>query len=164
MAAAAIAVVFLGGCTDDEPTAASFCDELGQAPSLAAVLTGFADQDPTQLQRQLDDAEAQYDDLRDTAPDVIAPDVDRTVELVDAVIAAVRADRDDPAAAAAAIRDVVDDHPDATTSGLAVADYAREQCEVELNPDLGAAEDPGSGDGTPPDPVEGEDGSVTGGM
>lgn len=149
------------GCSDDEPAVGSFCDELRQAPSLAAVLTGFADQDAGQLDQQLDEAEAQYADLREAAPAEIGPDVERTVDLVGAVIVAVRSESDDPVAAAAAVRSVIADHPDAETSALAVADYARNECDVELNPGRNA--DPATDETVPP-ASEGDDGSVTGGM
>jgi hypothetical protein len=164
VATAAVAgLALLGaGCSDDEPAVGSFCDELRQAPSLAAVLTGFADQDAAQLDEQLDEAEAQYGDLRESAPDVIEPDVKSTVDLVDAVIAAVREERDDPVAAAEGVRNVLADHPDAETAGLAVADYARAECDVDLNPELNAGE--GAEDDTVPPAEEGDDGAVTGGM
>lgn len=161
-AAALICVAALTvGCSDDEPAVGSFCDELRQAPSLAAVLTGFADQDANQLDGQLDEAEAQYGDLRATAPEEIEPDVERTVDLVDAVIAAVRSESDDPVAAAEAVRTVIADHPDAEISALAVADYARSNCDIELNPGRNA--DAGS-EATVPPAEEDDDGSVTGGM
>lgn len=154
------------GCSDGGPEVGSFCDELRQAPSLASVLTGFADQDPAQLEARLEEAEEQYGDLRVAAPDEIAPDVDRTVDLVDAVIAVVRADRDDPEAAAAAVRDVLADHTDAETSGLAVADYAQQECGVDLNPSLSTSDEGIEDDeiGEEPPPETDEDGTVTGGM
>lgn len=163
----AAASTLLGvACSDDEPEVGSFCDELRQVPALASVLTGFADQDPTRLDAQLDEAESQYADLRESAPEVIEPDVASTVDLVDALIAAVRTDRDDPVAAAAGVRAVIEDHPEAETSGLAVADYARTECDIELNPGQnadGGTDDSGHERETPP-VEEGEDGSVTGGM
>lgn len=145
----------LAGCADEEPSVGSFCDELRQAPSLAAVVTGFADQDPSRLTAALDDTAEAYADVRAAAPDDIAPDVDRTVDLVDAVIDAIRRHGDDPVAAAAAVREVVAAMPDAGTSSLAVADYARAECQLELNP---AVPDD---DQAPP---TSDDGSVTGGM
>ena len=51
--------------------------------------------------------------------------------------------------------------------GLTGADYALQECQVELNPAVDADETPGDdpeGDGTSPPVSEGEDGSVTGGM
>ena len=167
-----VAVVAVGisllavGCSDDEPEVGSFCDELRQVPSLASVLTGFADQDPERLDARLDEAATQYADLRESAPEVIAPDVASTVDLVDALIAAVRSDRDDPVEAAAGVRKVIGDHPEAETSGLAVADYARTECDVELNPGQGADGDAeaGGAEGEVPPAETGEDGSVSGGM
>ena len=165
MAAALFCLTAVTGCSDDEPEVGSFCDELRQAPALADVLTGFADQDAARLDEQLDEAEAQYGDLRVAAPEAIKPDVDQTVDLVDAVIGAVRADSGDPAAAADRIRSVIAEFPDAQTAGLAVADYARTECDVELNP--GREADAGSDDvtdDTVPPAESRDDGSVTGGM
>lgn len=139
--ASAVAVGPLAACTDDQTASPeSFCDSLRRVPSLTSVFTGFADQDASRLDRSLSDAEAAFDRLRDTAPDEIAPDVTEVVDLVQAVIDGVRAHPTDPDAAAAEIRAAVDDHPDAVTSSLAVADYARTQCDVELNPTV--PEDP----------------------
>jgi hypothetical protein len=166
-AAAALAICSSAvavACSDDEPAVGSFCDELKQAPSLASVLAGFADQDPARLDDQLDRASAEYDDLRDAAPSEIAPDVARTVDLVHDVIEAVRTDRDDPVAAAEGVRVVIADHPDAETSSLAVADYARQECGLELNPGRGADQPEGDGDDTDPTDDAGGDGPQTGGL
>jgi hypothetical protein len=166
LAAAAGLVV---GCSDEpEASPETFCGALRQVPSLASVFTGFADQDPGRLDRSLDDAEAAFGRLRETAPDDIAPDVDEVVDLVQAVIDGVRANDTDPEAAAADIRAAVDDHPDAVTSSLAVADYARNQCNVELNPTV--PEDPtvtttsegGGSEGTTDDTTA--DGAPVGGL
>ena len=73
------------------------------------------------------------------------------------MIAAVRANSTDPVAAAAAVRDVVDDHPEASTASLAVADYASQRCQVELNPTVET-------DADTPAVTEGADGEVEGGM
>src|SRR5690606_203293 len=82
-------------------------------------------------------------DLRVAAPEAIKPDVDQTVDLVDAVIGAVRADSRDPAAAADRIRSGIAEFPDAQTAGLAAADDTRTDCGVELSPgrDAEAASD-----------------------
>jgi hypothetical protein len=137
----------LAGCTDDQTASPrSFCDSLRRVPALASVFTGFADQDAGRLDRSLDEAEAAFGQLRESAPEAIEPDVTEVVDLVQVVIDGVRANPTDPDAAAAEIRAAVDDHPDAVTSSLAVADYARTQCDVELNPTV--PEDP-----TPADPT-----------
>lgn len=145
--ASAVAVGPLAACTDDQTASPeSFCDSLRRVPSLASVFTGFADQDASRLDRSLRDAEASFGRLRDTAPDEIAPDVTEVVDLVQAVIDGVRSHPTDPDAAAAEIRAAVNDHPDAVASSRAVADYARSQCDVELNPTV--PEDPDETDGT----------------
>lgn len=166
--ALAASAAILAGCSDEpEASPETFCDALRLVPSLATVFTGFADQDAGRLDRSLDAAEEAFGRLRDTAPDDIAPDVDEVVDLVQVVIDAVWANRSDPEAAAAEIRAAVGDHPDANTSSRAVADYARKQCDVELNPtvpqdptattsgDSGGSDDSGdttgatTGDGAP---------------
>ena len=138
--ASAVLLVGASACTRDKASQGSFCEELRQVPTLASVISGFADQDLSQLESRLDETMDQFEDLRASAPDEIGSDVDRTVDLVEAVVEAVRANHSDPDAAAAQVRAVVADHPEAETSSRAVTDYAREQCRIELNPTVPADE------------------------
>ena len=139
LVSAAVGVIVLIGsvsaCTADESASSTdFCSALRRVPSLASVLSGFADQQPGQLTRALDDAETAFEHLGEAAPEEIAPDVTAVVDLVRAVIDAVRSNPSDPDKAAAAVRGAVKEHDRAVTSSLAVADYARTKCHVELNP------------------------------
>ena len=80
-------VLLLGACTAETKTSAEdFCGDLRRTPSLASVLTGFADQDADQLDRALDDAEEAFTALERSAPDEIRSDVEALVALVQAVI------------------------------------------------------------------------------
>jgi len=139
LVSAAVGIIVMVGsvsaCTADESASSTdFCSALRRVPSLASVLSGFADQQPGQLTRALDDAETAFEHLGEAAPEEIAPDVTAVVDLVRAVIDAVRTNPSDPDEAAAAVRAAVKEHDRAVTSSLAVADYARTKCHVELNP------------------------------
>lgn len=123
-----------GGCSDDSGSEAAFCTEVRRAPALDAVLSGFATADPTELGHRLDEAGDAYGRLRDAAPDEIDGDTDQVVDLVDAVIDAVREEGSDPEAVADQLRTVMVDHTGAEEAAQAVSAYADEHCDVQLDP------------------------------
>lgn len=156
-------VLLLGACTAETKTSAEdFCGDLRRTPSLASVLTGFADQDADQLDRALDDAEEAFTALERSAPDEIRSDVEALVALVQAVIDGVRDNPNDPEAAAASITKAVKKHSSAMTSGLAVSNYALTQCDLVLNTPV--PEDSATTGGSSPDPGESTGGSTEGGL
>lgn len=150
--AAVLVVSLLAGCSKDETGSdQAFCDDLRRVPSLASVLTGFSEMTPAKLTGALDDAEASFAQLRESAPEDLRDDVDRVVDLVMAVIEGVRANATDPVAAAETIRKAVAAHPRAEEAGLAVAEAARARCSVELNPTVVENPDPTGSSSTGPD-------------
>lgn len=134
MVAALIAAV--GGCTDsnDNGSDEAFCARLGETPALSTVIERFTSATPNDLDQRLDQAEKAYGELRSSAPSEIDDEVDVLVDLVDAVIGAVRANPDDSVAAADQVRSVVDEHPEAEQASTEVTAYASHTCNIELSP------------------------------
>jgi hypothetical protein len=126
----------IGGaaCTKEDGSTADFCREIRQAPTLDSVVSGFADVDADELDQRLDDAAEAFDSVERSAPGAVRGDVETMVELVDAVIASVKAHKDDPEAAAAELRELVADHKGAARASLNVARYASRECDLALNP------------------------------
>jgi len=121
------------GCSHGGSTNA-FCEALGKAPALDTVVEGFADADHDELVQRLADARRAYQRLADTAPDSIDGPTDQLVALVDAVLDGVADHPDDPEAAADQIRSTVAERPDSTEAAAQVATWAKEHCDVDLNP------------------------------
>lgn len=132
--AVAVAAFGLGACSKGGDDNASFCAAVRSAPSLESVLVGFTAQDPAELGRRLDKAQAAYATVRSSAPKAVHDDVTTIVDVVDQLIAAVRAHPNDPDAVRDRIRSDVADHQGVAAATVAVADYARDHCDVELNP------------------------------
>lgn len=146
VAALAIAATGLAGCSSDGGSQAAFCAQVRKVQPLEVLLAGFTEADPVELARRLDTGAAAYADLLDASPGEVRGDVRQVVELVDEVIAAVRAHRNDPEAAAAQVRAAVADHPKAAESTTAVAAHAKDRCGVDLNPTV--VDDPSTGSTT----------------
>jgi hypothetical protein len=135
----AIALAGLSGlvaCGSDGDSSDSFCAALRSAPTLETVISGFTSVDPGELTRRLDRASTAYATVARTAPDDIDADVDAVVVVVDAVIEAVRANTDDPTAAAAALRAAIENEPDLSGAAVRVATYAKDECDLDLNPGI----------------------------
>ena len=141
--ATALAVVLglgaLGACTKDSGSKTEFCRQIKRAPALGTVVSGFADTDRSTLDDRLDDVSKAYAALRDAAPDDVRGDVNEMSDLVDALVASIRAHPDDPEAAADAARKAVVANPGGVTSAVKVTDYASKQCGVQLNPTVEGA-------------------------
>lgn len=122
------------GCTDSDGGGSdeAFCAQLADTPALSTVIERFTNTSPGDLEQRLDEAAGAYADLRSSAPGAIDDEVDTLVDLVDAVIGAVRANPDDPVAAADQVRSVMADHPDAESASEAVTTYASTTCGIEL--------------------------------
>lgn len=134
-AAALLASASVGAaaCTDDDTgSEEAFCEQVVNTPELATVIAGFANVSPVELDNRLDDAADAYAELRSSAPGEIDDEVDTMVDLVDAVIGAVRANPADQVAAADQVRSVMAEHPDASAAQRAVVDYAAEACGTQL--------------------------------
>ena len=137
-ATAAIVVLLFGaaGCSRDHGSKEAFCKEIKRVPSLDTVVEGFADADPQELAARLHAANASYAALHDAAPKQIRSQVGEVQGLADVVTAAVEDHHDDPEAAAAEIRKAMASHKGAKAATVAVAAYAKANCDVDLNPSL----------------------------
>ncbi|MEO6989572.1 MAG: hypothetical protein ABI239_13105 [Aquihabitans sp.] len=137
-AAATVALVAMlsmigAACTDsDDGSDEAFCARLAEAPALSTVIDGFTSASPDDLDQRLSQAAESYSKLRDAAPSEVDDEVDTLVDLVDAVIDAVRTNPEDPVAAADQVRSVVGQHPDAATASETVTEYASRTCKIEL--------------------------------
>lgn len=140
----------IAGCTDDGGSEDAFCREVRSLPPLDSVINGFSEADPGQLETRLTRASSAYEDLRAAAPSEIRGSVGDMVDLVDAVLDAVEANRDDPEAAVDALRTAVVENPDAPLASRRVVDYAADSCDVVLNPTLDAETTDDSGTDTKP--------------
>ncbi|MEO6630003.1 MAG: hypothetical protein ABIP03_15715 [Aquihabitans sp.] len=131
---AALGAVGVGACSKDQGSQAAFCRQIRTVPPLASVISGYANEDPTELQSRLGAARLAYTQLGEAAPKEIADDVEISLDLVEAVIDAVATKGDDPEAVAAQIRRVVKADTGASAASTRVADYAEKNCNVDLNP------------------------------
>ena len=137
-AATAILLLVLAStaCSRDHGSKAAFCKEIKRVPSLDTVVQGFSDADPQELTARLKAANASYAALHKAAPKEIRGQVGEVEDLVDVVTTAVQDHHDDPEAAASQIRKAMASHPDAKKATVAVAKYAKANCDVDLNPTL----------------------------
>ncbi|CAN5159704.1 hypothetical protein BH20ACT3_BH20ACT3_10590 [soil metagenome] len=144
MIAAGLIALSAPGCSSDSGSQEAFCEQLPRVPALQTVITGFADADPEQLNRGLDEAAEAYDELRRAAPDDIDDTVDTVADLVDAVLETVSENAADPEQVSAELRAVTARHPGAQAATQEVVTYAAERCEVDLDLPV-APEGTGSG-------------------
>ena len=121
-------------CSKDQGSQAAFCRQIRTVPPLASVISGFANEDPTELQNRLGAARTAYTELGEAAPKEIAADVKISIDLVEAVIDAVATKGDDPEAVATQVRRVVKADTGAAAASTRVAAYAKKNCDVDLNP------------------------------
>lgn len=122
-------------CTTDAGSEEAFCDQVGEVPTMGVLLAGFADADPVELERRMDAGMTAYASLRDEAPEQIRGQVSEVVDLVTAMIDAVRANPNAPEALAADLRTVVAEHPEVEEAATEVEAYARTTCGIELDPE-----------------------------
>ena len=121
-------------CSKNQGSQEAFCRQIRTVPPLAAVISGFANEDPTELQNRLGAARTAYAELGEAAPKEIAADVKTSIDLVDAVIDAVATQGDDPEAVATQVRRAVKANSGATAASTRVAAYAKKSCDVDVNP------------------------------
>lgn len=134
LSTAAILTLGAVACTSDPGSEEAFCDQVGEVPTMGVLLSGFADADPVELERRLDAGATAYEELRDAAPGEIRGRVSEVVDLVTAMIDAVRANPDDPDALATDLRAAVAEQPEIEQAATEVETYARTTCGVELGP------------------------------
>lgn len=121
-------------CSADSGSTEALCDAVAEVPPLASVVTGFAETHQAELSARLDEAQAAYEALRDSAPGEIDDEVDKVVDLVEDIMEAVREHPDDRDEAAERIRSVVADHPEVDEASAALVAYTSENCNIELDP------------------------------
>lgn len=124
-----------GACTDDGDSDA-FCDRVGEVVLPAEVLAQLDPADPAGSRRQLEAVVEEFRALEADAPGAIRADVARLREGVELVVAAVKENPDDLAAARAAITERTDELAGLAQAGQAVVSYADEECGITLD-DLG---------------------------
>jgi hypothetical protein len=127
----ALAVVLVGGCSDDGDSGA-FCDRLGDMEQLGSVLGQLDTSDPAGAEDSIADTLAEFRDLEADAPGSIRDDVARLRQGVELVLEAVRDHPDDLPAAREAIAGELDELSGLAQAGTAVESYAREECGVDL--------------------------------
>ena len=122
------------GCTGSDSSGSdeAFCARLAETPALSTVIERFTSASSGELDQRLDEAAEAYAALRDAAPGEIDDEVATLVDLVDAVIGAVRSNPDDTVAVADQVRSVIGDHPEADAASIEVTDYAARTCNIEL--------------------------------
>ena len=127
----------LSACTDSPGSKDDFCEQGAKVPSLEAVLSRFSETDPDVLAERIDNARAAYADLASAAPSAIDSETDSVVALVDDVLNAVEDNPEDPAKAAAQLREAMVTHEDVDDAQVTVAAYALDECGVRLDATLG---------------------------
>jgi hypothetical protein len=146
--ATAIAVVVgpIVACSSDSGSREAFCAEVVTVPSLETVLAGFAERDPQTRERRLGEAGAAYAELREASPDEIDGPVGQVVDLVEDLLETVTEHGDDPEVVADELRSSMGDHEGVQDAAIEVVAYAAEQCDVALDPAVGAVAPDGADD------------------
>jgi hypothetical protein len=136
LAAGALLAAGLSGCTSDGGSTEAFCDQVKQVPALETVLARFSEADRDVLADRIAKARSAYADLADAAPSEIADETDEVVSLVDDILDAVEEHPTDPAKASAQLRKAMAEHDDVASDRAAVADFAKDECDVQLDATL----------------------------
>ncbi|WP_421119246.1 hypothetical protein ACE2AJ_18050 [Aquihabitans daechungensis] len=131
--AAALLLTGLGACTEDSGSTEAFCTRVKEVPALESVLARFSEADPDVLADRIAKARSAYDDLADAAPPEIADETDEVVSLVNDILDAVEQHPTDPAKASAQLRTAVAAHEGVASDRSKVADYAQDECDVQLD-------------------------------
>jgi hypothetical protein len=127
--AALVVALGLAACRDDAGSAEELCAALAGAEGLATV---FAEFDPTDTETSLDQlrtARVELGELQEAAPSEVRDDLQVEIDYVQALVdglATVPAG--DPAAAAAMVQRVTDEHPDVQAAADQLEAYAADTC------------------------------------
>ena len=133
---AALLVTGAAGCTDDGGSTTAFCARVKEVPALETVLDRFTEADPTVLDDRIEKARTAYDDLAEAAPKQIADETDSVVDLVDEILDAVQQNPTDPDKASDQLRKAVAAHQGIDADRAAVAAFAQDHCDVQLDATL----------------------------
>ncbi len=136
LAASLLLATALGACTKDSGSKAEFCARVKEVPALESVLARFSEADADVLADRIAKARAAYDDLANAAPPKIADETDEVVSLVNDILDAVEQHPTDPAKAAARVRTAMAEHKGVAADRAEVADYAQDECGVQLDATL----------------------------
>ena len=126
----------LTGCSRSSGSTEKFCAKVKQVPALESVLARFSEADPDVLADRIVKARAAYASLEAAAPSEIDGETAQVVSLVDDILASVEQHPDDPVKASAQLRKAMVRHKGVEADRAKVAAYAKEHCDVQLDPAL----------------------------
>ncbi|HEV7720930.1 MAG TPA: hypothetical protein VGO60_06585 [Iamia sp.] len=129
-----LALALLPACSDDGDSDA-FCQRLGDTDQVGAILGELDASDPAGAQERLREGLEQFQDLEADAPGAIRDDVARIRQGVQLILESVEDHPDDLPAARQAIAGEIDELSGLAQAGEAVADYARDECGLDLEGD-----------------------------
>jgi len=132
--AAFLALVPLPACSDDGDSG-DFCERLGDTEQVGAILGDLDPSDPAGTQERLRTGLEQFQELEADAPGAIRDDVARIRQGVELILEAVEEHPDDLPGARQAIAGELDELSGLAQAGEAVADYARDECGLDLEGD-----------------------------
>jgi hypothetical protein len=135
-AAALLLATGASACTKDSGSTKEFCAQVKEVPALETVLARFSEADPDVLADRIAKARSAYDDLAEAAPPEIAGETDEVVSLVNDILDAVEEHPTDPAKASTQLRTAMAEHEDVAADRTKVADYAQDECDVQLDATL----------------------------
>ncbi|MCU1454629.1 MAG: hypothetical protein JWN46_2775 [Acidimicrobiales bacterium] len=121
-------------CSKSKGSKEAFCSQLKRTPALSDVLSGFGSDDPRTLSGKLDSVTKAFADLERAAPREVRSDASELADLVNAISQVVKANASDPAAIKSKLRTLATSHTGAAKAALDIAGYAKQQCNIDLNP------------------------------
>jgi hypothetical protein len=125
---AALAVVTLVACTDDEGSADELCTAVAESEALT-TFQGFDPTDPETALDQLRTARVALGDLVDVAPEEVRDDLQVEIDFVQALIDALEdVPAGDATEAALQVQAVTEAHPDVADASANLAAFADEEC------------------------------------
>ena len=127
--AAALAVVALVACTEDEGSADELCEAVAASDGITSTFQGFDPTDPEAALEQLRAARVELGDLLDVAPEEVRDDLQVEIDYVQALIDALEdVPPGDATESALQIQAVTDAHTDVPEASANLAAFADEEC------------------------------------
>ena len=125
---AAVAVLALVACTEDDGSADELCTAVAQS-DVTSAFQGFDPTDPEAALEQLRATRVELGDLLDVAPDEVRDDLQVEIDYVQALIDALEdVPAGDATESALQIQAVTDAHPDVDEASANLAAFADEEC------------------------------------
>ena len=134
VAAAVLVVALPVACTTSKGSKAAYCSQLKHTPALADVLSGFGTDDPRTLTKKLDTVTRQFRDLEHAAPREVRSDTSEVADLVTAIAQVVKDNAGNPTVIPARLRTLAVSRTGAAKAAQGIATYAKQQCNISLNP------------------------------